>query len=62
MSEGRYVIRSRRRLRKESFWVVAIAANGEPLSHSEQLSSFEAALANVEAQRQLTDAPIEDKT
>lgn len=58
---ARFVIR-RSRLRRNRFWVAAIGSNGETLSHSEQLTSRAAALANVEAQRGLVDAPLEDRT
>jgi hypothetical protein len=57
----RFVIK-RRRLLKQQFWVVAVGGNGEPLSHSEMLSSKQACLTNIAAQRLLVDAPTEDQT
>lgn len=58
----RFVIEYRRKGLRRAWWVRAIAANGETLSHSEQLTSRAAAEANIAAQRRLFDAPVEDKS
>jgi uncharacterized protein YegP (UPF0339 family) len=60
MTAPRYEIH-RSRLRRRWF-VRSVGANGETLAHSEQLNSRQAAEENIDAQRRLHTAPVEDKT
>lgn len=45
-----YNINTKRTVRGRRWWVTVVATNGEPLSHSEQLNSLQAAQENIEAQ------------